>query len=53
MRVDSRRDGRKVIDVIDGTTAASMGIALTILNHEDEARYETTHLETTLLPEEV
>lgn len=26
LRVDSRRDGRKVIDVIDGTTAASMGM---------------------------
>ena len=34
-------------------TTGAMGIALTILNHEDEERYETTHLETTLLPEEV
>ncbi len=31
----------------------TMGIAVTILNHEDETRYETTHLETTLLPEAV
>lgn len=34
-------------------TTGAMGIAVTIINPEDETKYETTHLETTLLPEAV